>query len=96
LFDKFSPIIHNAHIANIFEEFGMAQLHFYVPDAVAEKIKAKAEKSHLPVSKYLAQLAKREVEAQWPDGYFELFGAWHGEELKRPEQLVIEKRETLN
>ena len=74
----------------------MAQLHFYLPDAVAEKIKAKAEKAHLSVSKYMAELAKREVETQWPDDYFELFGMWHGEDLQRPEQLQFEEREDFN
>lgn len=74
----------------------MAQLHFYIPDAIAEKIKAKAKTAHLSVSKYMAELAKREVETQWPDDYFELFGSWHGEALKRPEQLEFEKRETFN
>jgi len=73
----------------------MAQLHFYLPDSLAEKIKDKAEKAHLSVSKYMAELAKREVENEWPEGYFELFGTWHGEELKRHDQLSYEKRETF-
>ncbi len=74
----------------------MAQLHFYVPDSIAEKLKNKAQKAHLSVSKYMAELAKKEVENEWPDGYFELFGKWQGDELERPEQLSIEQRETLN
>jgi hypothetical protein len=74
----------------------MAQLHFYIPDSIAEKIRDKAEKAHVSVSKYMAELARREVENDWPDGYFELFGTWHGEELERPEQLSFEKRATLN
>ncbi len=71
----------------------MAQLHFYLPDALAEKIKTKAKNAHLSVSKYMAELAKKEVEPQWPDDYFELFGSWHGEELKRPDSLSFEERE---
>ena len=47
----------------------MAQLHFYIPDSVADKIKIKAEHAHLSVSKYLAELAKREVASQWPEDY---------------------------
>jgi hypothetical protein len=74
----------------------MAQLHFYIPDTVAEEIKKKAEKAHLSVSKYMAELAKREVEKQWPDDYFDFFGMWHGEELQRPEPLLLEKREDFN
>lgn len=74
----------------------MAQLHFYVPDSVAEKIHAKAEKERLSVSKYMAKLAKREVEEKWPANYFECFGQWQGSELDRPQQLSLEKRELLD
>lgn len=74
----------------------MAQLHFYLPDSLAEKLKVKAEKAHLSVSKYMAELAKRELENEWPEGYFELFGTWQGEELKRPDQLSFENRESFD
>jgi hypothetical protein len=70
----------------------MAQLHFYIPDPIAEKLKLKAEQAHLSVSKYIAEIAKREVENKWPDNYFELFGNWQGEELKRAEQGTSEER----
>lgn len=71
----------------------MAQLHFYIPDPIADKLKLKAEQAHLSVSKYIAEIAKREVEDQWPKNYFELFGSWQGEELKRAEQGSFEERE---
>ncbi|MEZ5496040.1 MAG: ribbon-helix-helix protein, CopG family [Gammaproteobacteria bacterium] len=74
----------------------MAQLHFYLPDALAEKLKKKAEESHLSVSKYIAELARKELENKWPEGYFELFGAWEGEKLKRPKQLSFENRELFD
>ena len=74
----------------------MAQLHFYIPDEVAEKIKIKAKHAHLSVSKYLAELVKREVGNQWPENYFDNFGKWEGERLERPIQGVAEKRETLD
>jgi len=70
----------------------MSQIHCYIPDELAEKLQKKAEQAHLSVSKYLAVLVKREVENQWPDGYFELFGTWHGEPLKRHEQGEYEQR----
>jgi len=66
-------------IASIFQENLMAHLHFYIPDSVADKIKAKAEHAHLSVSKYLVELVKREVGYQWPDDYFEVFGKWESE-----------------
>ena len=80
------------HIANIFGGIYMAQLHFYIPDATAEKIKSKAEKSHMTVSKYLAELAKRELDDEWPENYFDIFGQWQGETLQRSQQPDLESR----
>lgn len=74
----------------------MAQLHFYIPDSVADKIKLKAKHAHLPVSKYLAELVKREVVDQWPEDYFNNFGKWQGESLQRPVQGSFEKREKFD
>ena len=74
----------------------MAQLHFYIPDKLAEKVKVKAEHSHLSVSKYLAKLVKKEVADEWPDNYFEVFGSWEGQPLERPAQGEIETRENFD
>ena len=74
----------------------MAQLHFYIPDSVADSVKIKAEHAHLSVSKYLAELVKREVANQWPENYFANFGQWEGEPLQRPVQDALEQRETLS
>ncbi len=73
----------------------MPQLHCYVPDEMALQLQRKAEQVHLSVSKYLAHLIQRDVEAQWPQGYFELFGSWEGEPLQRLEQGNYEVREAL-
>ena len=64
----------------------MSQLHCYVPDEVAKKLQVKAEQAHLSVSKYLALLIEREVENQWPENFFELFGNWQGIPLERFDQ----------
>lgn len=71
----------------------MSQLHCYVQDELAKKFQKKAEQASLSVSKYLALLVQREVENQWPEGYFELFGTWQGKSLERPSQGDYEKRE---
>ncbi|HID44501.1 MAG TPA: hypothetical protein EYP34_01930 [Chromatiaceae bacterium] len=70
----------------------MAQLHCYVPDNLAKRFQEKARKSNLPVSKYLALLIEKEVENQWPAGYFDLFGSWRGERLERPDQGAFKQR----
>ena len=73
----------------------MAQLHCYIPDAIAEKFKQKAKESNLSTSKYLALLVKKETTGRWPDEYFELAGSWQGSPLNRPDQLPIEQRPGL-
>jgi hypothetical protein len=35
---------------------------------------------------------KKEVGNQWPEGYFDVFGSWEGEPLKRSDQGEYEKR----
>jgi len=49
----------------------MPQLHFYVPDDVAEMIKRRAAQANQPVSRYVAELVKRDAGQGWPEGYFE-------------------------
>ena len=48
----------------------MAQLHFYVPDALAKQIKARAAQAKMPISRYVAELVKRDVGLGWPKDYF--------------------------
>lgn len=49
----------------------MPQLHFYVPQEVAEQIKARAALAKQPVSRYVAELVRRDVSQGWPKDYFE-------------------------
>ena len=74
----------------------MPQLHFYVSDEIAERVRQRAEANHMSVSKYLATLVKKEAGSGWPDGYFErVVGGWKGESLKRPPQGEFEERHVL-
>lgn len=74
----------------------MTQLHLYVPDDVATKVQERAERLGLSVSRYLAQLVKKEIGEGWPDGYFEsVVGGWQGEPLERPPQGTPERRVKL-
>ncbi len=74
----------------------MPQLHCYVKEELADKLQMKAQQAHLSVSKYLALLVEKEVEAQWPEGYFELFGSWNGDPLERPSQGEYEQRSSFD
>lgn len=72
----------------------MSQLHFYVPDEVETQIRLKAKQANLPLSKYLAEIVKRETGAvnQWPEGYFDLFDVWQGEPQAELTELPLETR----
>jgi hypothetical protein len=76
----------------------MSQLHFYVSDAIETQIRLKAKQANLPLSKFLAELVKRETLGanQWPDGYFELFDKWQGEPQERPSELNLEARASFD
>lgn len=58
----------------------MPQLHLYVPEEVAVKLRERAKVQGVSLSKYLAGVVSKEVAAGWPVGYFEsVVGSWHGE-----------------
>ena len=74
----------------------MPQLHFYVPEAVAARIRQQAQNSGMSVSRYLADLVKREEQKEWPERFFkEVVGGWRGERLQRALQGEYEERDTL-
>ncbi|MGO8755136.1 MAG: hypothetical protein ACLQHK_07895 [Gallionellaceae bacterium] len=72
----------------------MAQLHCYVPEELARQAQRRARQSGLSLSRYLAELVKRDAgsTAGWPEGYFDIFGKWEGAPLERPPQLALEER----
>ena len=72
----------------------MPQLHTYVPKSLAERVAARAKARGVPVSRYLADLIRRDVELGWPDGYFDrVVGGWKGAPLRRAPQGRLEDRE---
>ncbi len=77
----------------------MSQLHFYVPDEVEKQLRDKAQAANLPLSRFLAEVVKREISqpVRWPEGYFEqVFGQWQGEPLIRAPQGGYEQRPDLD
>lgn len=73
----------------------MPQLHFYVPEEVARRIREKAKAKNLSVSKFVAETMQRETHVGWPEGYFEtVVGSWLGE-FPEPEELPFEERDPL-
>lgn len=72
----------------------MTQLHCYVPAELAQQAQRRAEQSGLSLSRYLAELVKRDVKAasSWPAGYFDLFVPIEGAKLERPPQGEFTER----
>ncbi|NDU87922.1 MAG: hypothetical protein G3I09_07085 [Ferrovum sp.] len=72
----------------------MAQLHCYVPEELAKQAHHKATQSGLSLSRYLAELVRRDASpcAGWPEGYFDIFGKWEGAPLERMPPLPLEER----
>jgi hypothetical protein len=72
----------------------MPQLHTYVPKSLAARVTARAKARGLPVSRYLADLIRRDVDLGWPDGFFDhVTGGWKGASLRRAPQGRLEDRE---
>lgn len=72
----------------------MPQLHLYVPEEIAAKVRERAKARNTTVSRYLAEVVKREVGGGWPEGYFErVSGKWEGDfpELPREEVEEVER-----
>ena len=75
----------------------MAQLHLYLPDELAEEVKARAKAQGLTVSAYLASIVRGRMTDQWPKDFFSrVVGGWVGEPLERPEQPAFERRENID
>jgi hypothetical protein len=50
----------------------------------------------MSISRYIAELVRREIGTDWPDGFFEeVVGGWQGKPLKRAPQGQFEEREPL-
>ena len=74
----------------------MPQLNLYVNDELADLIRREADAADMSVSRYLAELIRREVSGDWPEGFFDdVVGCWHGEPLERAPQGVTEDRVQL-
>lgn len=52
----------------------MPQLHYYVPNEVAEIVKQKVQATDLSLTRYLAIVVKHELISDWPAVFFEVVG----------------------
>ena len=68
----------------------MPQLHLYVSAEIAEALRRKAKAQNASVSKFLADLVKREVGLGWPEGYEHVLGGWQGPAPSREQDPPLE------
>jgi hypothetical protein len=74
----------------------MPRLITCVPASVAARVAARAKARGVPVSRYLADLIRRDVELGWPDDFFDrVAGGWKGAPLRRAPQGRFEDRAVL-
>ena len=79
------------YVLSFWLEVPMPQLHLYVPADVAEALRLRAKAQGVSVSRYLAELAKREVGLSWPDRYERVLGGWQGAGPDRTDTPPLEE-----
>jgi LPS sulfotransferase NodH len=71
----------------------MPQLHTYLSDAEANRLRAEAQSRGLTVSKLIAEKLRATGQQGWPKGFFEdVIGSWSDESIERPSQGDYETR----
>jgi hypothetical protein len=64
----------------------MAQLTIYLDDESIRKIEVAAAREKSSVSGWVKKRLIQSLEEQWPEEYFELFGALGEDDLHRPSE----------
>jgi hypothetical protein len=73
----------------------MAQLHCYLPEREAKNLKRRASQAGMSVSRYLAELARKDLVADWPPGYFDRVFSVEDDAIERAPQGEFETRSLL-
>ena len=74
----------------------MVELHLTFPSDVETQIHQRAEARGVSVDRYVADLVLRDIQTDWPPGYFErVIGGWKDEDIERPDQGTLERRAEL-
>ena len=76
----------------------MPQLSLYLDEATLKKVEKEAKINNVSVSKWVRANVIRSLQDEWPEDYFELFGAIGDDSFRSPEDLssiAIVPREKL-
>ena len=73
----------------------MPQLSLYVTQSQFIKIQREAHAEKMSLSKWAISQIMDRIEPHYPDGWADLFGSVSDSTFSRPEQPILESRETL-
>ena len=73
----------------------MPQLSLYVTQDQFQKIEREAHAEKMSLSKWVISQIMNKIEPRYPDDWADLFGSISDESFKRPEQPILETRESL-
>ena len=73
----------------------MPQLSLYVTEEPLQKIEREAHADKMSLSKWVVSQIMNRIEPRYPDGWADLFGSVSDDSFSRPEQPVLETRESL-
>lgn len=69
----------------------MAQLHCSVDEATAARLAHEAKKRGISLSRYLAEIIRRGLPTQWPDGYLHgVVGSCADDPIEEPASLPLD------
>ncbi len=68
----------------------MPQVSLYIDKETLTKVEQLAQKNRTSISKWVGNNLKKFIKDDYPDDYFELFGALQDTSLKRPEELSFQ------
>lgn len=69
----------------------MAQLNLYIDDLTLKKIQEAAKREHKSISSWVKKCLLITFRKNWPENYFDLFGALTKDDLTRPAQSDFSK-----
>ncbi|MGF7110437.1 hypothetical protein [Treponema pedis] len=73
----------------------MPQLSLYLTQEQLSKVEHEARADRMSLSKWVVTQIINKIEPGYPEGWADLFGSVTDESFVRPEQPVLERRETL-
>ena len=74
----------------------MPQLHTYLTDEEAARLREEAKAAGVSVSRLIAARLRTTKQDGWPEGFFkDVIGSWCDEPLERPPQGEFERRPEL-